>query len=135
MIPRQIARELLYTLRFILYPWEEASRALATEAGFELASLGLEIFGYSYDDDDNFDEQQYRRWGAKLLALVDIVNMSKVGRLRKWTRAGNERVTKVQRGPKRSRMLMLGVLTLLATIVFGVFQLLTQRQDVMSKLG
>lgn len=121
-------------MRFVLYPWEdEASRALATEAGFELASLGLEVFGYSYDDD--FDEQQYRHWGAKLLALVDCVNVSKADRLRKWTKTGSEWVTTVQRSPKRSRMLMLGVLTLIATIVFGVFQLLMQRQDMISKLG
>lgn len=128
IIPRQVAREILYTLRFILFSWDdEPSCEVAAESGFDLAYLGVDTFGFTFDD--GFEDQQYRYWGAKLLALVDVMDGSNaIHRARGWIRTRHRWAVTMKRHPVKCTMLTLTALSVLVATVFGVFSLLMQRQ-------
>lgn len=107
---------------------------LAAKAGFEPTCLGFDMFGYSYDD--NFDDQQYRHWSTRLLALMEITNTSKPGHcVRKWTKTGIRWLVRRQRSRVECAMLILTALTLIVTVVIGVFGIRMQSQDQMRKLA
>lgn len=124
-----MAREILWTLRFVLYKWEdEPSCELAMKAGFDLAQLGLDVFIYSSDDDS--EGQEYRYWSVRLLALMKAVEGSKRSHhVRRWTETGHVWLMQMQHSPLKCAMLILTALALLVAIVFGIFGLLMQKQD------
>ncbi|KAJ4990822.1 hypothetical protein SVAN01_03611 [Stagonosporopsis vannaccii] len=121
VIPRQVALELLHTLRHVLYKWDDgASRQMAIEAGFRVGSLSLDTSDYSYDDEH---EVQFHYWGTRLLALTKTVNAPGAGY---W-------IWRQFFGLRRYRtehmMLILAFLAFLVTVVSSVIGPWMQSQE------
>jgi hypothetical protein len=74
----QVVLETLYTLRYILFNWEDSRNSLiASNLGFNLDDLKMDMSNYS---GLSLDSKQYQYWGKRLLLLVDVLEDAKLRR-------------------------------------------------------
>ncbi|OSS44663.1 hypothetical protein B5807_10525 [Epicoccum nigrum] len=74
----QVVLETLYTLRYILFAWEDSrNSSIASNMGFNLDDLKMDMSNYS---GLSLDSKQYQYWGKRLLLLVDILEDAKLRR-------------------------------------------------------
>lgn len=74
----QVVLETLYTLRYILFDWEDSRNSLiAFNLGFNLDDLKMDMSNYS---GLSLDSKQYKYWGKRLLLLADVLENAKLSR-------------------------------------------------------
>lgn len=74
----QVVLETLYTLRYILFNWEDSrNSSIASNLGFNLDDLKMDMSNYS---GLSLDSKQYKYWGKRLLLLADVLENAKLSR-------------------------------------------------------